>query len=471
VHGDFFGVEQHFPKFEVYMGIGGKRMVMPMRRILCLIMIVTTLVVLVFIGGCKETSEDKEVGLSATHTASRVEPEASGTIPQEVQKAEIAAPIREDTGKGAVNQPIALELSLVEDNNGFRLKWDPAKYPSLTVMKSIQSTGLNKLVVHLIRRMAYANEERRYLLDVVTVDPLRKSYRISSIADVPVADDYTTSSISQVFGFSDPQHLIMIRPVVSSGSSALRYDIVSLHIETGELATLIEGAIPEISPDFLALGWLNKAGNKLYLNSFGGGQLWIADLRAGSVRTLPTLFKHTWPIIRIGPSPDGESYWYEGSTGDVTIYDSVANPISTLSRGEGYHAIGAIQWSPDSRHGIYEYTFDQSGDNVLQSEDGMLIAPQGIKLLDHQGLGVWVREVVRNKGLHMEWAGWFSNSDDGLIHYYDLERADGKTPRKINSDYAIVQTPCCVYFSSAPPLFHLLKWFRISAKKVVMSVN
>jgi hypothetical protein len=347
-----------------------------------------------------------------------------------------------EPGSGITREIPPLKLLVEKRDNGFSLLADPAKHSEfVAVMQSVESPGANKLVVHLIHRAAYFNEGHRFLLDAVIVNPDTGAFKIAPVADVTVDDSYTVGSIAKIYGFTDPEHLILVRPAAAGEGRTLRYDVAVLELASGALTTLIEGAIPDIDPDFLASGWMNRQGDTLYLNGYKGGQLWIADLKSRSVKAAAALFPHPWPVILIEASPDGGQFWYRGQADGNVIYDGAANPVFSIKQGAGMLNHRPVQWSPDSRYSVQEYTLDQNDENVLWREDGVTaIAAQGIRLLDRQGKEIWTREVEKNKGRHMEWIGWTGDSGGGLIHYYDLKREDGKPPLKLNSEYALVST-------------------------------
>lgn len=331
-----------------------------------------------------------------------------------------------------------LTVTLEERADGFTYQLAKEEGTAVHVVQSLVSSDRSMPVFHLVRRTTDMPESRRYRLDVLTVDPHDKSFKVYPFADVSVKDTYSVDSLARAYGYSDPEHLVMIRPAEGSGKRNIRYDVVTFGLRTGEVTKVIDGIPPDLSPDFLAAGWVNGSGSKLYLNSFSGGKLWIADLTARSVRTLDGSFKHSWPLVRLFRSPDGERYWY-GNDG-FQLYDGEGVKLASLPMEQGLHAYPPFLWSSDSRNSVFQYTFDDNQENVLGGEDGIYaIASQGIRIYDRKGAVIWQTDADAFKnGTYAEWSGWLAEGSQGILRTYELERAEGQPPRKVRSSYSLL---------------------------------
>ncbi|SEG44088.1 hypothetical protein [Paenibacillus sp. UNC499MF] len=360
------------------------------------------------------------------------------------------------TASGTAAVPSSLNVSLEETKSGFRLKLAEEESTTSTVMQSLVSPDNGKNVLHLVRRTSPAEGGTRYRLDLVAVQPAKKTFKVFPFADLQMSDTYSTDTLAMGYGFTDDSHAVMIQPARKGGGAGIGYRIVSLDVGSGRLRELAANVPPDLSPDFLASGWLNADGSKLYLNSHRGGKLWIADLARGGVRELDGTFSHIWPVSRLFKSPDGERFWYEKD--GYRLYDGKGAKLADLPADTGLHSNPAFKWSPDSRYAAYEYTFTKSEENVIGGEDYKVIAPQGIKFYGRDGKPAWSTDARELKhGDRLELRGWIGGSGEStastgsagrsgagslgaaVLRSYNVERAEDREPRKTDSVYHLVQ--------------------------------
>ncbi|WP_405079087.1 hypothetical protein ACI48J_15380 [Paenibacillus chitinolyticus] len=378
---------------------------------------------------------------------SEIEAPASGLrlLPAALEARLLAQPSSQESGvsaSGATGVSGSLNVSLKEKKGGFRLKLAEEENTTATVMQSLVSPGNGKTVLHLVRRTSPAEGGTRYRLDLVAVQPAKKTFKVFLFADLRMSDTYSADTLAMGYGFRDDSHVVMIQPVGKADGAGIGYRIVSLDVQNGQIRELAANVPPDLSPDFLASGWLNADGSKLYLNSYRGGKLWIADLAGGGVKALDGTFSHTWPLFRLFRSPDGERFWYEKD--GYRLYDGKGVQLSDLPADTGLHSNPALKWSPDSRYAAYEYTFSNSEENVIGGEDYKVIAPQGIKIFGRDGKAVWSADARElNNGDRLELRGWIGGSGESLgaavLRSYTLERAVDREPRKTDSVYHLVQ--------------------------------
>ncbi|WP_217556672.1 PepSY domain-containing protein [Paenibacillus sp. GbtcB18] len=424
----------------------------------------------------KFESGNKEVyyiDASSGKLLSLSEIEASGSglreLPVALEARQLPHPSIQEPGVSAsetTGASSSLNVSLEEKKGGFRLKLAEEKNTTAAVMQSLVSPDSGKTVLHLVRRTSPAEGGTRYRLDLVAVHPAKKTFKVFPFADLQMSDTYSTDTLAMGYGFRDDSHVVMIQPVGKAGGAGIGYRIVSLDVGSGRLRELAANVPPDLSPDFLASGWLNSDGSKLYLNSYRGGKLWIADLAGGGVKALDGTFSHTWPVFRLFKSPDGERFWYEKD--GYRLFDGKGVKLADLPADTGLHSNPAFKWSPDSRYAAYEYTFTNSDENVIGGEDIKVIAPQGIKIFGRDGKPVWSTDARELKhGDRLELRGWVGGSGESLgstlsagntgnaersigitsagsssaavLRSYTLERAEDREPRKTNSVYHLVQ--------------------------------
>jgi hypothetical protein len=334
--------------------------------------------------------------------------------------------------------PEPLQVHLVEKNGMISFKLKETKGVNTYPMQSMVSPHEQAPVVHLIRRVTNEAGLQRYQLDAVSVYPEQKAFKVFPLADLRVKDGYSVDSVSRFYGFRpDHEQLVFIKPVPGEQAGAVKYRVISLNIRTGEQTVLMEGIPPDLSPDFLASGWMTGDGGKLVLNAFQGGKLWIADLRESTVKALDESFNHNWPLIEIWTSPDGERFWYGKNS--LQLYDITGSVLAMLPEEQGLRGYPAVLWSPDGAYGVMEYTLDRSEEHILLSEDVRIIAPQGLKLLDRNGKLLWQKAADPALKLRMEWSGWLADGTKGVLHEYRLERNGNQNPRKAGSVYSLVE--------------------------------
>ncbi|WP_372011249.1 PepSY domain-containing protein [Paenibacillus chitinolyticus] len=396
---------------------------------------------------------------------SEIEASESGLreLPVALEARQLPHPSFQESGVSAsetTGVSSSMNVSLEEKKGGFRLKLAEEKNTTAAVMQSLVSPDSGKTVLHLVRRTSPAKGGTRYRLDLVAVQPAKKTFKVFPFADLQMGDTYSTDTLAMGYGFRDDSHVVMIQPVGKAGGAGTGYRIVSLDVGSGRLHELAANVPPDLSPDFLASGWLNADGSKLYLNSYRGGKLWIADLAGGGVKALDGTFSHTWPVFRLFKSPDGERFWYEKD--GYRLYDGKGVKLADLPADTGLHSNLAFKWSPDSCYAAYDYTFTKSDENVIGGEDRKVIAPQGIKIFGRDGKPVWSTDARELKhGDRLELRGWIGGSGESIgsagstgnadnaerssspnaaiLRSYTLERAEDREPRKTNSVYHLVQ--------------------------------
>lgn len=379
--------------------------------------------ILLLLIGCTDTPADKDEGISIAREL-RTPVKEGEDRPSSPSLSPQAAP--------AVGNPF---VQLVDQPDGFKLKLTEENHDNPSAVQTVISPDPAMPVIHLIRRMAESQESKRYRMDILSVYPKQKAFKTVPFADVTVTDSYSVDSLVRAYGFSDSKHLVMVRPVEADGG--MKYNIVSFNIQTGAITNLIEGALPDLAPDFLAADWMNRDGDKLFLNSFSGGKLWVADLKNRSVKVSDGSFRHQWPKLLLYRSPDGERFWYGRDR--FQLYGSDGSLIASLPADGNLYSNPAFQWSPDSRFAAFEYTFDNRPENIIGGEDFVIIAPQGIRIYDREGQPVWHKEVKSQPNdARLEWSGWLGNGESGIIHSYELERKEGQPPRKIRPSYSLV---------------------------------
>jgi hypothetical protein len=345
----------------------------------------------------------------------------------------------------SVNErPMApLSVRLEELEGGFSLKLPEEAGTQTIEVQSVVASDNGRTVVHLIRRMSSWGEAKenktRYRMDALVVNPAAKTYAAYPIADVIVADTYSVDSVTRAYGFLEPSQLVIVRPEQTE-NGRIRYDIVSMNIQNGQIERLIEDIPPasDLFFDHLGPSWMSAGTKTLYLNSYSGGKIWVADLKKRTVNTWDGPFKNRWPLFMLQASPDGERFWHENE--GYRLYDQNGTVLASLPSVKGLHSYPAFRWSPDSRYSVYEATFDDNWENVLGGEDAPVIAPQWIRVFDRSGSVVWEADVTREpkQGTHMEWVGWLNEGGYGLLRRYELEREEGKPPAKVRSVYQIV---------------------------------
>ncbi|WP_337101205.1 TolB family protein [Paenibacillus sp. YIM B09110] len=321
----------------------------------------------------------------------------------------------------------ALTVNVIKQNDGIKYVLNEE---NAFVAQTIISNDNEMPVIHIVQRLSSDSEWTRYQLDLLAVYPEEGRYSLIPFADIQLKDGYSVSSTSRIHGFLDPARLILIQPSVGEAIGSIRYDVVSLDLKTLTLTTVAENVPNGIEEDHLGKSWLNAVDGKLYLNVFGDGRLWIIDVRTGESKLSDNLLPNPFPFFMLTPSPSGDRIWYEayreqGEGLVYHLYNEEGELIKRFSNGyEGYDRYSAFQWSADSRLAVYEYTRDQSSDNVLGGEENYIIAPQGVQLLDRSGSIVWETSTATNdKTSHVEWRGWLSG-DSGILQRYELEFSD-----------------------------------------------
>lgn len=356
----------------------------------------------------------------------------------------------------------AFKPYLTETENGLRLEWDEGLHPNVAIMQTLESPGANKLAVHLVRRHAYVKGRERFLLDAVLADPAGKNLKTVPLADVTLAadggmDSYTASSFAMAYGFAQGERLILTVPVARQ--EKLQYDVLALQIRTGETSTLVEGVMPNPAPDWLAEGWLNSTGDKLYLNLFQSGELWEADLGTGHVQRSADSFAHQWPFSALFPSPDGERFIYWSKEGALALYTADGKRLAELPGKEGYYSRPPVVWSPDGRFFIQETTPDQNEAYIIsKGENGFFtFAPKSVLLFGRDGKRMAeVPAEEQEPGRHIELTGWLADGSAAVLHTYKLER-QGDVPERVQSAYYLMNS------ENAGSLISLAKADRVEA--------
>lgn len=346
-----------------------------------------------------------------------------------------AAPSASPSAKPAADVPLRIEV--VEKKGSVHFKLPEEKGVNTAVMQSMVPPGGEGPVTHLVRRVSDESGLQRYRLDAVSVNPDTKSFKIFPLADLRVKDGYSVDTVAMFYGYGpDPGQLVFIKPSAGEQEGGVRYRIVTLNARTGQQTVLAEGVPPDLSPDFLASGWMTRDGGKLVLNAFKGGKLWIADLKEQSVKALDGSFNHNWPLADIWSSPDGDRFWYGRDS--LQLFNLEGKALVSLPEEPGYRNHPAVAWSPDGAYGVMEYTLDRGEEHVLVSEDVVLVAPQGLKMLDRNGKLLWQKTAGVFTKPRMEWSGWLADGGMGVLHEYKLERPEKQGARKAESSYWLV---------------------------------
>ncbi|MBO9605578.1 MAG: hypothetical protein J7639_06490 [Paenibacillaceae bacterium] len=270
-------------------------------------------------------------------------------------------------------------------DDGFALKLEGAS--SAFVLQTVVSTDRKMPVVHLVRRMTALDEVRqRYRLDIVTVAPDNRSVQVYPLVDLALADTYAADSLAYIRGFADPAHLVLTKLRQSADSSALQSDITLFDIPSGTTRTLIEAAISIPTNDFVAVARLSASRDKLVVSSFSGGKLWIADLRAGTIRSPEQLFRSHWPLANLYLSPDGERFWYPALETGLQLYNTEGRQLATIAADGGLREYPPLKWSPSGKYALEEYTLDDNGEHVFYGEEGVtFIAAQVMRVYERDG--------------------------------------------------------------------------------------
>lgn len=318
--------------------------------------------------------------------------------------------------------------------------------------------------MHLVRRMTALDEVRqRYRLDIVTVDPNNRSVRVYPLVDCALADTYAADSLSMIRGFADPAHLVLTKLRQPADSNAIQSDIALFDIRTGAAETLIEAAIPDLTNDFLAVARLNASRDKLLLNSFSGGKLWVADLQARTIRSPERLFRNHWPLADMDLSPDGERFWYPEVDVGWQLYDTEGRKLATIAADGGLREYPPLKWSPDGRYALEEYTFGDGDDRAFYREEGILfIAAQAMRVYDRDGGVVWRHEPASaDEGF--EWSGWLPGSGKGVMRSYGLQRRKEQPPLRTNVVYRLTD----VGSGRMTPLARASGWERLDRPQAI----
>ncbi len=347
------------------------------------------------------------------------------------------APIASASPVSAIVQDDAPLTARIENrDDGFAVKLEDASFAS--VLQTVVSADRNMPVVHLVRRLTALDDVRqRYRLDLVAIDPDDRSVRVYPLVDLALADTYAADSLAFIRGFADPAHLVLTKLRQSADSSALLSDIALFDIRSGKTETLIEAAVPIATNDFVAVARLSASRDKLVLNSFTGGKLWIADLQARTIRSPERLFRNHWPLANLYLSPDGERFWYPVMDVGLKLYDTEGRELATIAADGGLREYPPLKWSPSGNYALEEYTLTDSGEHVFYGEEGVaFIAAQAMRIYDRDGGVVWRYEQA-SADEFFEWSGWLPGSDSGVLRSYGLQQRQDQPPQRTNVSYRL----------------------------------
>ncbi|SEB93357.1 hypothetical protein [Paenibacillus sp. GP183] len=326
-----------------------------------------------------------------------------------------------------------LSATLILNKNGFKLESE-TKDGNFFVMQTLQIPNSPR-VVHIMRKIDI-NElnQRHYRESVVIIHPDTQEMHVYSMTNSPITDEYSVDSVARVYGFIDDQRMVYVAVHGDNKTNKTTYSIDTLNVDTGKTETLFVNQPNDISQDFFTRGWLNEQRDTLVLSSYKGGQMWIFDLKHKTSRLMKGSYPNTWPQYSVHPAPDGNSFWFEDK-----LYDLQEKVIATIDMGKGFRMYPAVQWRKDSQYMVYHFTFNKDLKNVLGGEDGMIIAPQGIKFMNSVGKIVQKIEMDKTSSWRVELAGWVKGKDYAVLQYYQLHiKAEGNTPTKTDINYKLI---------------------------------
>lgn len=409
------------------------------------IFLVIGVLLILILAGCEGADPTPEAGSSSISQERALE--IAGASVSDSSQVAMSAKLEEqqeiksnNVKESPIHRPITpLEIRFEESSDGFAFHLVKENVTLTTEVQSIASPYGGNRVIHLVRRLTQMPEGQRYRMDVIAVDSKEKSFQVIPFADVLVIDSYSIDSLTRVYGFLDPAHAIMLQPEEGADVGGLKYDLVSLNVQTGTITKLMEGALPNLATDFRAVSWIHARSNKLYLNSFSGGTMWSIDWSAAKSTKWEASFKNSWPLISLFHSPDGERFWFVDSSGS-RLHDRDGELLTILPPHQGLRVYPPFQWSPDSRYAASEYTRDESQDYILSGEEGIYdLATTDIRIYDRKGQVVWETNIPQTSpNAYIEWCGWLAEEGRGLLRRYELERKEGQKQRKVRSVYSVL---------------------------------
>jgi hypothetical protein len=309
-----------------------------------------------------------------------------------------------------------LSVTLVPSKFGFKLEPED-KDGNFYVAQTLQAPNSPK-VIQIMRKIDNdGTKEGRYRESAIVIHPDTQEIHIYSLMNAPITDGYSVDSVARVYGFIDDQRMVYVAVHGDDKTHKTTYSIDTLNIETGRMETLFANQPNDISQDFFTRGWLNEQHDTLVLSSYKGGQMWVFDLIHKTSRLLKGSYSNTWPLQAVQPAPNGNYFWFEDK-----LYDLYGKVIAKIDRGKGLTMHPAVQWRKDSQYMIFPYTLNEDSENILGGEDGIIIiAPQGIKLMNSVGKVVQKIEMSKISPWRVELIGWITGKDYAVLQYYQLQ--------------------------------------------------
>lgn len=342
-----------------------------------------------------------------------------------------------DTQEQSLLYDLPLAVSLTPSANGFEFFIDEPYSPFLQL--TLQMDG-NDHITHVVRRMDSRQEWTLYRQDLVVVYPGAGRADVFPMTNAYITDEYSVDSLGYACRYADSEHLLCPSATGDVPGEQSAFQIIRIHVRTGEKEVLFDQHPKSVEPDFYALSRIASNGNgqRFVASSFTGGELWVYDLQQQTAKKHEAKYTGTWPLATLFPSPDGNLIWYaEGE--ELRLFDLDGNHLTVFTRPEGYGQYPPILWSTDGEYATYPYTFERTDKAVIESEEGgMRIAPEGILVFDRSGQQIQDLKVAEESNRHLEIMGWLPSNGLAILHVFELDRQSGQIPEKINSSYELV---------------------------------
>ncbi|MFF2481926.1 hypothetical protein [Paenibacillus sp. NPDC058071] len=330
-----------------------------------------------------------------------------------------------------IDRPLDIRSEQLTDGILYRVENADAIY-----LETYTSPEVGRPDVHLYRRNSNDGELDRYKYELLVTDSKKGTYTVIPLVDIKVQKHIDVDTSCRGYGFVDPDRLVLTVPSIEKADGGIGFRVATLDLRTNKLSNIAAAEQPGPETNRIGRSWLDERNGKLYVNGYGEGQLWIADIAQGTIERADGEFRNSWPFFMTIPSPTGERFWYWETAEEKDTYklhDEKGKLIRKFDSGyRGIDGFPAFLWSPDGRYAEFEYARDTSPSNIVGESEVYIIAPQGIKVLDKNGKLVWQTKIAANKpNDHMEWAGWIEDEHGksfGIVRRYRLALADDGRP-------------------------------------------
>ncbi|MFC5529262.1 hypothetical protein [Cohnella yongneupensis] len=261
------------------------------------------------------------------------------------------------------------------------------------------------------------------------VNPETMEFRVYSLFEAVLEDDYSSDAITMAYGFLDDRKLLYVAVVNDANrKGGYYYSAQTLDILNGQRETVLDLDIDATSISYFAARWLNESKDRLILNS-NSGPLWIIDLAKREMKQHPRSFETSWPFLFNGISPDGERFWHD------RLYDASGRALADGPSTDGDVQYPEFRWSPDSRYSIFQDTRDHSDEHEMEDNGEYIeIATERIRFFDKQGNLLRTVQTKAGSGRYIEVAGWLDVDGFVLLREYRLEPSPEYENVKVKGD-------------------------------------